>query len=471
MDVKQLEYILRTVVLAYLLDDDAVFVSLCAAGMYYSSAIINDLSTERGSCSHRQKQRKTWNEYAEPIDDGSFRRMFRMTKSSFQKLCNIIENAVGEKKFKSQEYLNTHRIARTDKAIDYHGGRICGELKVAVTIRMLAGGSYLDLFSGHDVCYKSVYNMFHEVIAWINQSFTFILPQLLANKNENELNNISEAFARFSNGVFKGIIGAIDGLAIRIKAPSMFECIDPGSYFCRKQFYALNVQAIVDSYKRILWVSTGHPGCTHDSTAFSSTQLFKTLYELQDWLWERKLFLIGDSAYSLTSYMLTPFDNVSIVGESKDNFNYWHSNARIRVECAFGEIIMRWGIFWRTLKFDLDVHGRIINAAMLLHNFLIEERMQSQENIDDSYFNTFNFDFMMSESGSDELEDLTALVTDTDAPRVGGRPTNDQLQQREKGEQLRLDITYNLNAEGLVRLIDGGISRNSYGMLYVSSLN
>ena len=78
---------------------------------------------------------------------------------------------------------------------------------------------------------------------------------------------------------------------------------------------------------------------------------------------------------------------------------------------------------------------------------------------------------MMSEAGSDELDDLTALVTDTDAPRVGGRPTNDQLQQREKGEQLRLDITYNLNAEGLVRLIDGGISRNSYGMLYVSSLN
>ena len=298
-------------------------------------------------------------------------------RSSFQKLCDIIENAVGDKKFKSQEYLNTHRIGRTDNAIDYHGGRICGELKVAVTIRMLAGGSYLDLFSGHDVCYKSVYNMFHEVVGWINESFTFILPQLLANKNENELNNISEAFARFSNGVFKGIIGALDGLAIRIKAPSLFECIDPGSYFCRKQFYALNVQAIVDSYKRILWVSTGHPGCTHDSTAFSSTQLYKTLNELQDWLWERKLFLIGDSAYSLSSYMLTPYDNVSIVGESKDNFNYWHSNARIRVECAFGEIIMRWGIFWRTLKFDLDVNGPIINAAMLLHNFLIEERMQA----------------------------------------------------------------------------------------------
>jgi len=97
MDVKQLEDILRTIVLAYILDDDVAFASLCATSLYYSSLIINHLTTERGSCNHRQKQRKTWNEYADPIDDGSFRRMFRMTKSSFQKLCDIIENAVGEK--------------------------------------------------------------------------------------------------------------------------------------------------------------------------------------------------------------------------------------------------------------------------------------------------------------------------------------------------------------------------------------
>jgi len=336
---------------------------------------------------------------------------------------------------------------------------------------MLAGGSYLDLFSGHDVCYKSVYNMFHEVVAWIKKSFSFILPQLLTAKNENELNNISDAFSRFSNGVFKGIIGAIDGLAIRIKAPSMFECIDPGSYYCRKQFYALNVQAIVDSYKRILWVSTGHPGCTHDSTAFSSTQLFKTLNELQEWLWAKKLFLIGDSAYNLSSYMLTPYEDVSMVGESKDNFNYWHSNARIRVECAFGEIVMRWGILWRTLKFDLNKHGDIISATMLLHNFLIEERMNSGNNNDDGFFNSFNLNFMLTESGSDDLEDLTALVTDTDAIRAAGWPTHSETQSRDRGQHIRNDITYNLNSEGLVRLIDGGISRNTYGMLYVSSLN
>lgn len=35
---------------------------------------------------------------------------------------------------------------------------------------------------------------------------------------------------------------------------------------------------------------------------------------------------------------------------------------------------MRWGIFWRTLQFDIVKIGNIIEAAMLLHNFIINER-------------------------------------------------------------------------------------------------
>lgn len=39
-----------------------------------------------------------------------------------------------------------------------------------------------------------------------------------------------------------------------------------------------------------------------------------------------------------------------------------------------GELIMRWGIFWRTLQFDVLKVGHIIKAAMLLHNFIVNER-------------------------------------------------------------------------------------------------
>jgi Plant transposon protein len=46
---------------------------------------------------------------------------------------------------------------------------------------------------------------------------------------------------------------------------------------------------------------------------------------------------------------------------------------RIYIECAFGELVMRWGIFWRTLMFELPKKTtKIIQVCMLLHNFIID---------------------------------------------------------------------------------------------------
>ena len=59
----------------------------------------------------------------------------------------------------------------------------------------------------------------------------------------------------------------------------------------------------------------------------------------------------------------------------KDNFNYHLSSERIWIECAFGELMMRWGMFWRRLNFGIDLCGDIIMASMLLHNFIIDNRI------------------------------------------------------------------------------------------------
>ena len=74
-------------------------------------------------------------------------------------LCTKIKINVGEGAFKSEEYLrellttlrppNSVAEAQMRKIFQAHsvttGGIICGEIKLAVTLRMLAGGSYLDL--------------------------------------------------------------------------------------------------------------------------------------------------------------------------------------------------------------------------------------------------------------------------------------------------------------------------------------
>ena len=35
---------------------------------------------------------------------------------------------------------------------------------------------------------------------------------------------------------------------------------------------------------------------------------------------------------------------------------------------------MRWGILWRKLLFDIQDVGKVVTAAMLLHNFLVDKR-------------------------------------------------------------------------------------------------
>jgi hypothetical protein len=102
----------------------------------------------------------------------------------------------------------------------------------------------------------------------------------------------------------------------------------------------LNCQAICDVHKRILWISSRHIGSSHDSRAFKDTQLHDLLVEKKDFMLKHHLFLVGDSAYDLESFLLIPHDDPSPLSP-EDAYNYYHSNCRIRIECCFRELIMR----------------------------------------------------------------------------------------------------------------------------------
>jgi len=205
-------------------------------------------------------------------------------------------------------------------------------------IRMLAGASYLDLLNQYGVCTSSLYEFFYEGVKWIVDTFDFPLHGWLENEDWDSLQRVSALFAAASGGAFLGCIGALDGLAVKIRCPTLSDLIsDPGNYYCRKGFYALNVQAICDKLRRFLWVKTGNKGSTHDSTAFDGTRLNQELLsKLADKLREKGFFLVGDKAYPLLAYLLVPFDNPESMS-SEDAFNYWLSKSRIQIECAFGK--------------------------------------------------------------------------------------------------------------------------------------
>jgi hypothetical protein len=91
-----------------------------------------------------------------------------MSKALFQKLCNKIEGIVGPAEFKSKDYLDEilsrHHNPQWTNILFAHehstGGFISGEVKITITLRILGGGSYLDLA----LLFESSLNHTHKIV-------------------------------------------------------------------------------------------------------------------------------------------------------------------------------------------------------------------------------------------------------------------------------------------------------------------
>jgi hypothetical protein len=80
--------------------------------------------------------------------------------------------------------------------------------------------------------------------------------------------------------------------------------------------------------------------------------------------------------------MATPYSGVSNNPDkvAEDYYNFYHSQLCIRVECAFGMLVQRWGIIWTAMPRNLSIAKiiAIVNALARLHNFCIDETNTSQ---------------------------------------------------------------------------------------------
>jgi hypothetical protein len=86
-----------------------------------------------------------------------------------------------------------------------------------------------------------------------------------------------------------------------------------------------------------------------------------------------ELCLFGDNAYINSQFMATPYTGVG--GGSKDAYNFFHSQLRIRVECAFGLFTERWSILRRAMPRNISLQKTIAMVISLakLHNFCINQ--------------------------------------------------------------------------------------------------
>ncbi len=142
-------------------------------------------------------------------------------------------------------------------------------------------------------------------------------------------------------------------------------------FFCgHNGKFGLNCQAVSDVRGWILDLSIGLPGASSDCIAFEASNLYE---RLEGGLLKRGLVLFGNNAYlNNTHYMAMPFLNIS--SDSKYDYNYFHSQVCIQVECAFGQLVSRWGNLRSAIPCNITIAKTVALVSCLarLHDFCID---------------------------------------------------------------------------------------------------
>ncbi|XRB21296.1 DDE Tnp4 domain-containing protein [Pseudoscourfieldia marina] len=256
-----------------------------------------------------------------------FRARYRMSIGTFTKLVNKVRAKL------SAPFPKKGRA----------GGTVQPELQLAIALRWFAGGQMLDVAPLHGVAWNTAWVYVHRVM---DASTTF---NINFGTDVEELKRRAAEFFELSKSTVDGCVGALDGIVFKMKKPRRRDIghgnveENVGNYWCRKGFYGVAMQAIVDAKLRFLWLGGFAAGCTNDVHAFGMTQLAEAL---QKGILPARL--AGDEAYVCTDSLIVPYSSSSRVyatNASCDDFNFYLSRIRITVERAFGVLVGRWGIF------------------------------------------------------------------------------------------------------------------------------
>lgn len=102
---------------------------------------------------------------------------------------------------------------------------------------------------------------------------------------------------------FPGVLGAIDRCHILVKGPRK----NLKQYINHKGFHSLQLQVICDADMLFTDVFCGYPASAHDAIVFRNSPFFQDAEANPDVVFPRNIHLIGDSAYPLKVWVLTPF--------------------------------------------------------------------------------------------------------------------------------------------------------------------
>lgn len=287
-------------------------------------------------------------------NDPTLETELRMTRTSFEKLCNLIMKD----------------LVVNEAMANLRGGAILPEACLYMTLRFLAGGAASDIKNHCGVSKEAFYlcrlKTLHAIFDCDALAIHF--PQ-----TEKECEAHAEGFRQVTGNAILNCVSVIDGLHLQIKSPPSTIIPNVRAYFSgHHKTVGVNVQAACDHLCRFTAVSVETVGSMHDRLALTKTFIYPMIQKLPN-----PYVVIGDAAYGATEHVVPVYCGPSRLIPLYDNFNYCASTARIRIEMAFGLQKSKFLIYKSPLMCSPKNIPLYIMVIARLHNYIINERIES----------------------------------------------------------------------------------------------
>ena len=307
--------------------------------------------------------------------DTEFLVLFRMTRTQFWNICNLIEHDIifGKKDkapYKKQRppecqllvYLMSCGIS----------GSAGGNKRVAKAFHFGQGTVSDYVFR----CTQAFNSLEDKYVFWPNES------------GRNEIKN--RMLAKYG---FKNCVGIIDGTLLFLEDKPVENGED---YMTRKGGYAVHCLITCDDNARILNHVCGWCGSAHDNRVW----LNSSLYQKREMMFRPQEYLLGDSAFTNCQNMVTTYKRTQ--GESqlnleKEFFNRKVATPRIKSEHCIGLLKNRFpvlrGLRHRILgKQSMKQIVNLFSSIAVLHNILVGDA----DEIPSDWYETTAEDFQLA---------------------------------------------------------------------------
>lgn len=153
-------------------------------------------------------------------------------------------------------------------------------------------------------------------------------------------------------------------------------------------------------------------GKLHDSRTFTLSFISKNISNICQ---NGKYHLLGDSAYPIREYLLTPYKDYGNLTRSQRIYNKKLCGTRVLIENAFGLLKLRFRQLMELQFYDVKKMSKFIMCCCVLHNLCIDLK----DSFDVEIINELNHD----------------EIFNIDDPQVLG-----EIELKRRGEQKRNEI-------------------------------